>query len=158
MPTPTGIWGFVNPVSSEEITAAKESLDKALLVQIGLPDYIDIRELDNGLFSLVNKVEAIFDQNFKPSRLISSLPELIADAEGLWAAVEPRLKGKIERKEFIGRVITYAYRKVDPNLPLVSGLAERIVESLILAAIPDLVDGLDDLAEQLIAKLKEVFN
>ena len=157
MPEASGLWVFTDPVSSEEIEEAKQSLDRALLAQVGLPEDIDIREMENGLLDLVESVRDIFDEGFKPSRLISSLPILIMKGEALWSAVEAQIGDELQRKDFIGRVITYAYRKVDPNLPVVSGLAEVMIENLILGAIPDLVDNLDNLADSLVEKLKGLF-
>jgi hypothetical protein len=158
MPTPSGLWEFMSPVPEHEIEEAKQALDRALLDEVGLPEDTDIRAMENGLFDIVGMVETIFDDGFKPSRLISSLPLLITKAEELWGGVNGQLSDEIDRKDFIARVIRYAYKKVDPDLPRVSGLVEIMVEDLILGAIPDLVDNLDGIIGRLVDKIKDLFS
>ena len=154
---PSGIWSYVSTVTDEEFAEASAALDVALVKAMGLPEELDVRELENALYAMANKIKALA-VGFSISKLIAILPELVMDGAALWESVEPKLKDKIDRKEFITKVIRYAYRKNDPDLPILVEPFETIVEDMIINAIPDLLDNLEKQLEKLAAKLKALLS
>jgi hypothetical protein len=95
---------------------------------------------------------------FSISKLIAVLPELVMDGAALWDQVKPKLDDSVERKDFITKVIRYAYRKNDPDLPVLVEPFETMVENMIINAIPDLLDNLEAQLEKLAEKLKAILS
>lgn len=149
-------WGYVSNVTETQYEEAAGALDRALLGAIGLPEDIDIREFENGVYAMTEKVKSLV-VDFNVGKFIGILPLLIADGEALWAEVKPKLTEPMERKDFIYRVIRYVYKKHDPDLPVLVEPFETLVENMILGAIPGLIDSLEGQLEKLEAKLRSIF-
>jgi hypothetical protein len=156
MPTPSGLFSYVSNVSDASFEAASEALDRALLKVVGLPEELEIRELENALYDMTEKIKALVS-GFTVSKLIAILPGLVMDGAALWDRVESKLSGEVERKEFITAVVRYAYRKNDPDLPVLVEPFETMVENMIINAIPDLLDNLEEKLNELSEKLKKIF-
>lgn len=155
--TPSPIWKYTSRVSETKYAEASAALDKALLDTIGLPESIDIRDIENGLYSISEKVKYTL-QNFSLSKLIGELPSIISDALVLWEKIEPKVKDSISRKDFAVKVIRYGYRRNDPDIPVIPEPFETIIEDLILNAVPILIDKLDTLGNNILNKVKEIFS
>ena len=158
MPTPSGIsWAYISNISDVEFEEASAALDRALLKAIGLPEELELREIENELYVLSEQVKAIVT-DFSVSKLIGILPDLIIDAAALYEKVEPKLATGTDRKDFITKVIRYAYRKNDPDLPFVPEPFETIIEEMILNAVPVLLDKLEAKFDEITEKLKALFS
>ncbi len=158
MPTPSGIsWSYISTVSDTEFEEASAALDRALLKAIGLPEELEVREMENELYAISEQVKAIVT-DFSVSKLIGILPDLIIDAAALYEKVEPKLTTGTDRKQFITNVVRYAYRKNDPDLPVVPEPFETIIEEMILNAVPILLDKLEAKFDEITEKLKALFS
>jgi hypothetical protein len=151
------LFQYVSTVNDEEFAEASAALDRALLKAVGLPEELEIRELENALHAMSGKVKALA-VGFSISKLIAVLPELVMDGAALWDQVKPKLDDSVERKDFITKVIRYAYRKNDPDLPVLVEPFETMVENMIINAIPDLLDNLEAQLEKLAEKLKAILS
>ena len=147
---------YVSRVSDKEFAEASAGLDRALLKAIGLPEDMELREFENTLHSLTEQIKSIV-VDFSLSKLISILPGLVMEAAALWDRVEPKIGTTTDRKEFITKVIRYAYKKNDPDLPFIPEPFETMVEDMIIAAIPDMLDNLEKKLGELAEKLKGFF-
>ena len=163
MPTPSGIplpFQYLSSVSDIQFDAATDALDRALLRQIGLPEDVDVRIFENAVFNIVNKVNTLI-RSFTLSTAIWIIPEIIQDGINLYETMEPVVKDKVDRNDFISRVIVYAYKKYDPDLPIIPEPFETMVENLILAAVPDLVtkgqDGIEEVVQGWIDRFVKFF-
>jgi hypothetical protein len=157
MPTPSGVsWSYISTVSDTEYEEASASLDRALLAAIGLPEDMEMREIENELYALSEKVKAIVE-DFSVAKLIGILPDLIIDAAALWEKVEPSLATGTDRKDFITKIVRYAYRKNNPDIPFIPEPFETVIEDMIIGAIPTLLDTLEAKFEEITDKLKEIF-
>ena len=157
MPTPSGIsWSYISNVSDTEYAEASAALDRALLAAIGLPEDMELRDIENELYALSEKVKAIAT-DFNVAKLIGILPDLIIDAAAIWEKVEPKLGTGTDRKDFITKIIRYAYRKNDPDLPFIPEPFESVIEDMIINAIPTLLDVLEAKFEEITDKLKTIF-
>ena len=157
MPTPSGLsYGFVSTVTDAEFEEASAALDRALLRAIGLPEEVEIREFENAVYAMTEKVKTLV-VDFSISKFIGILPMLISDGIALWDKVEPKIGDSIERKHFIGSVIRYVYKKHNPDLPVLVEPFETMVEDMILAAVPELIDGLEEQFNALEKKLRSIF-
>jgi len=158
LPTPSGIpFSYISNVTDIEFEDASAALDRALLRAIGLPEDVEIREFENAVYAMTAKLNTLTD-NFTLSALIVLLPELITDGLALWEKVKPHIATKMDRKEFVGKVITYVYRKHDPDIPLLVEPFETMVENMILGAIPGLMDNIESQLEKLLEKVKGLFS
>lgn len=158
MPTPSGIpFAYISNVSDVEYEEASASLDRALLAAIGLPEDMEMRDMENELYALSEQVKAIVT-DFSVSKLIGILPDMIIDAAALWEKVEPQLGTGTDRKDFITKVIRYAYRKNDPDLPFVPEPFETVIEDMIINAVPVLLDKLEAKFDEIAEKLKALFS
>ncbi|MCI0558118.1 MAG: hypothetical protein MN733_06455 [Nitrososphaera sp.] len=157
MPAPSGFtFSAIKRVSPIEIEKASEALDRALLREIGLPEEVEIREFENAVAAIAEQVKFLAT-DFSLSKLIAVLPAIVMDGAALWERLEPKLSGKIERKEFITKVVRYVYRRNDPDLPYLIEPFETLVEDMILNAVPELVDNLEVKLAELIGKLTSIF-
>lgn len=159
MPTPSGLpvpFSYVSNVTEAEFEAASAALDRALLRAIGLPEEVEIREFENAVYAMTDKINALA-KDFTLGKLIAVLPELITDGLALWEKVEPNLTTPMDRKEFVAKVITYVYRKHDPDIPILVEPFESMVENMILEAIPGLIDNIEEQLSKLIEKIKKLF-
>ena len=161
--TPSGIpisFQYINRVGNDEFDAATDALDRALLRKIGLPEDVDVLQFEAAVFNIINKIDSLI-RNFTLSTSIWIIPEIIEDGIALYDKMKPTIEGKIERNEFISRVIVYAYKKHDPDLPVLVEPFETMVENLILGAVPSLVtsgqDGLADILQGWIDRLTRFF-
>ena len=155
---PTGsMFTYVRHVSDAEFTEASAALDRALLKAIGLPENLELHEFENTLYSLSSQIQNIV-VDFTLAKLISILPGLVIEASALWDRVGPQVQTGTNRKEFVARVITYAYKKNDPDLPFLPEPFETVVEDMILAAIPGMLDNLEAKLNELAEKLKKYFS
>jgi hypothetical protein len=152
----SSLYSYVSTVTDAEYAEASASLDKALLAAIGLPEDVEIREFENTLYHLSEQIKNIVT-DFSLAKLIAVLPNLIMEGAALWEKVEPHVSDSIDRKVFIQRVIRYAYKKNDPDLPVIPEPFETIVEDMIIASIPDMLDNLEAKLNELAAKLKDFF-
>lgn len=141
-------WGYVSNVGAEEFEEASAALDRALLRAIGLPEDVEIRAIENGLYELTEKVKVLVE-DFSLEALLVVLPELVIDGAALWDRVEPKLKDKVDRVQFVGAVVRYAYRKNDPDIPYIPEPFETSIEDALLNAVPKLLVKLDDWLENL---------
>jgi len=159
MPTPSGLisFSYLSTVNDVEYEAASVALDRALLRVIGLPEDVEIRAFENAVYGMTDKVN-VLASNFTISNLIVLLPELITDGLALWEKVEPIVKDEMDRKVFIQRVITYVYRKHDPDIPVLVEPFETMVENMILNAIPGLIDNAEEQLQKLIDRLSKLFS
>ena len=149
-------YGFVSTVTDAEFDEASAALDRALLRAIGLPEDVEIREFENAVYAMTEKVKAVIT-NFSISKFIGMLPMLISDGIALWDKVEPRIGDQIERKFFISAVVRYVYKKHNPDLPVITEPFETMVEDMVLAAVPELIDGLEEQFNVLEKKLRSIF-
>ena len=149
-------WGYISNVTEQEFEQASAALDRALLNAIGLPEDIDIREFENGVYAMTERVKSLV-VNFSVAKFIGILPLIIADAEALWSVVGPKLSEPMERKDFIARVVRYVYKKHNPNLPVLVEPFETIVENMILDSVPELIDSLEEQIKKLEDRLKKIF-
>ncbi len=156
MPETSLSWGYVSNVTEQQFEEASAALDRALLREIGLPESIEIREFENGVFAMTEKVKSLV-KDFSVGKFIGILPLLIADGEALWSKVKPKLTEPMDRKIFISNVIRYVYKKHNPDLPVLIEPFETIVENMILDAVPGLIDSLEGQLEKLEAKLRSIF-
>jgi len=159
MPTPSGIsipFSYFSNVTDTEFEEASAALDRALLREIGLPEDVEIREFENAVYAMTNKIDALTSK-FTLSQLIVLLPDLITDGLALWEKVEPKVSGQMERKEFVSRVIKYVYRKHDPDIPFLIEPFESMVENMILGAIPGLIEQIEGQLTKLIEKVQKLF-
>lgn len=157
MPEPSGLsWGYVSNVTDQQFEEASAALDRALLRAIGLPEEVEIREFENGVYAMTARVKELI-ADFSVSKFITILPMLIADGEALWEKVKPSVSDSIERKEFIKNVIRYVYRKHNPDLPVLVEPFETMVEDMIINAIPGLIDNLEGQIKKLEEKLRSIF-
>ena len=151
--SPSGqTWYLVERFTEADFEAASAALDKALLRQIGLPEDVDIRAFENAIADMAEKIKFLAS-DFSLSRLIAILPVLVMDGAALWEQLKPNLEGKIERRDFITRVIRYIYRKNDPDLPFLVEPFETLVEEMIINAIPELLDNLETKINELLERL-----
>ena len=156
MPTPSGFTFFaIKRVTPGEVEKASAALDRALLRQIGLPEEVEIRAFENAVIKIGEQLKGLA-KNFSLSQLIAVLPSVVLDATALWEQLSPLISDKIERKEFITKVIRYVYRKNDPDLPFLVEPFESMVEEMILNAIPGLVDNLEAKLAELFENLKNI--
>lgn len=149
-------WGYTSNITDKVFEEASAALDRALLREIGLPESIEIREFENGVFAMTERVKNLIT-NFSVAKFIGILPFLIADGEALWEKVKPKLTEPMDRKVFISNVIRYVYKKHDPDLPVLIEPFETMVENMILGAVPGLIDSLEGQLEKLEAKLRSIF-
>jgi hypothetical protein len=149
-------FSYISTVTDAEFEEASAALDRALLRAIGLPEEVEIREFENAVYAMTDKINTLA-KNFTLSNLIVLLPELITDGLALWEKVEPLVKDKMERKVFVTKVITYVYRKHDPDIPFLVEPFESMVENMILGAIPGLIDNIEGQLEKLMEKVKKLF-
>jgi hypothetical protein len=167
MPTPSGIptptpsgtgvpWGYISHVTDTQFEEASAALDRALLRVIGLPESVEIREFENAVYAMTTKINTLAG-NFTLSQLIVLLPELITDGLALWEKVEPHVAGAVNRKEFVSKVITYVYRKYDPDISFLVEPFESMVENMILGAIPGLMDNIEGQLEKLLERIRGLF-
>lgn len=161
MPEPSGTgptvsFSYISNVTDVQFEEASAALDRALLRAIGLPEDVEIREFENAVYAMTNKINTLTD-NFTLSQLIVLLPELIADGLALWEKVEPKVSGEMDRKEFVSRVIKYVYRKHDPDIPFLVEPFETMVENMILGAVPGLIDQVEGQLAKLIEKIQKLF-
>ncbi len=151
---------YLSRVSDEEFKSASTALDTALLRAIGLPEDVDIRGFENAIYKIINKVNSLI-RDFTLSTAIWVIPDVIEDAEELYKTMKPTIKDKVSRTDFISRVIVYAYRKHDPDLPVLVEPFESMVENIILNSVPTLVEkadsGLEPIIESWIEKLVKFF-
>lgn len=156
MPTPSGYTFFaIKRVSPTEFEKASAALDRALLRQIGLPEEVEVRAFENAIIKISGDLKALA-KDFSLSSLIAVLPGIVMDATSLWEQLSPKISDKIERKEFITKVVRYVYRKNDPDLPFLVEPFESMVEDMILNAIPGLVDNLEAKLGELLNNLKNI--
>jgi len=158
MPNPSGLsWGYVSNVTDTAFEEASAALDRALLRAIGLPEEVEIRQFENAVYAMTDRVKELI-KDFSVSKFIGILPMLIADGEALWTKVEPHVSDSVERKEFITKVIRYVYRKHNPDLPVLTEPFETLVEDMVINAIPELIDNLEAHLEKLEEKLRGIFS
>lgn len=156
MPTPSGFkFQLISHVSDAQFEAASAALDRALLRQIGLPEEVEVREFENTVNKLADQVR-VLAKNFSLSSLIAILPGIVMDVTALWEKLSPRISDKIERKEFITKVVRYVYRKNDPDLPFIPEPFETMIENMIIDAIPGMVDNLEAKLSELVNSLKNI--
>ena len=146
-------WHYKSQVNTSAFDKASDAFDRALLKTIGLPDSMDIRIFENTLAKMTGEITKLASA-FSVSALIAILPNIIIDGTELWAILEPKFKDKITRQDFITKVIRYAYKKANPDLPFLVEPFETMVENMILDAIPGMLDNLDKKLEELLAKFK----
>lgn len=151
--------GLIYPsnVTEQEFEEASAALDRALLRAIGLPEEVEIREFENAVYAMTEKMKVIV-KDFSLSKLIAELPELVMDAAALWEKVEPHVKDKATRNDFITKVVRYVYRKHDPDLPILVEPFETMVEDMIINAVPGLLENLEKKLKELEDILREIFS
>jgi len=156
--TPSGfMFTLVSTVSPSDFQAATDALDRALLRQIGLPEEVEVRAFENAVIKLGEEFASVL-KDFSLSKIIAILPSIVLDATALWEDLAPKISDKIMRKDFISKVVRYAYRKNDPDLPFLIEPFETMVEDMILNAVPGLVDNLEAKLAELAAKLKKLIS
>jgi hypothetical protein len=156
LPSPSGYTFFaIKRVAPAELEAASAALDRALLRQIGLPEEVEVRAFENAVLKISGELKSLA-KDFSLSQLIAILPSIVMDAAALWEQLSPLISNKIERKEFITKVIRYVYRKNDPDLPFLIEPFESMVENMILNAIPGLIDNLEAKLAELVGNLKNI--
>ena len=159
IPAPSGMglsFRYISTVSDVEYEEASAALDRALLKAIGLPEELEVREIENELYAISEQVKVIVE-DFSVAKLIGILPDLIIDAAALYDKVLPKLATGTDRKEFITNVVRYAYRKNDPDLPFIPEPLETILEDMIIAAVPLLLDRLEAKYEEIIIMVRKFF-
>ena len=134
-------FGYVSNVTNEQFEEARDSLDRAILRAAGLPVDVEIVEFENAAYAMTDKINILI-KDFTVPNLIILLPELIVDALMIWTKLEPKLSTSMDRKQFVTSVIVYAYRKHDPDIPYLVEPYETMVEDMLLAAIPGLINKL----------------
>jgi hypothetical protein len=149
MSSPSGVssFKFISTVSDASFEAASFALDRALLRVIGLPEEVEIREFENSVTLMIARVKVLIN-DFSLSKVMDILPLLIEDGAQLWVNLEPKVSGKIERKDFITKLIRYVYKRVDPNIPILPEPFESLTEEILLSAIPSLVDYVENLLDK----------
>lgn len=145
LPAPSGtktVFTIISHVNETDFQKASDALDRALLRKVGLPEEVEIREFENEITAMALQIRAI-TKDFTLSKLIALLPNLVMDAAVLYEKVNPILKNKVSRIDFISRVIRYAYKKNDPDLPYLIEPFETMVEDMILNSVPGLLINLE---------------
>jgi hypothetical protein len=156
-PSPSGFTFFaIHRVSDIAVERASDALDRALMNQIGFPEGLEIREMENDLNAMAGKVR-LLAINFTLSKLVAILPVLVMDGANLYEKLKPRFQGPVERKQFVTQVIKYVYKKANPDLPYLVEPFETMVEDMILNSVPDLLDNLEAKLNELISKLTVFF-
>ena len=158
MPDASGTVPFsdLSTVTDVEFDEASAALDRALLRAIGLPEDVEIREFENAVYAMTAKFNTL-TADFTLANLIVLLPELITDGLAVWEKLEPKVADTMERKEFVAKVITYVYRKHDPDIPFLVEPFESMIENMILGAIPGLIDNLEGQLSKLLESVKKLF-
>lgn len=158
LPAPSGtktVFSIGRPISPIDFQKASEALDRALLRKVGLPEEVEIREFENEINEIAGEIKTIV-KDFTLSKLIALLPTLIMDAAALYDKLNPVLKNQVSRIDFVSRVIRYAYKKNDPDLPYLVEPFETMIEDMILNAVPGLLLNLETKLSELFQNLTKI--